>query len=143
MILLIEEKLHFWLKYWDFIRSLNISFLLLNITLNKCWFLSSSFFCTLFNNFSHFFIFLLYFYRGEDTMTDKMFNDIMDSIINNTSEEVEIIIEKLMIILWIIIMIIRSKENDLIHSIVLFALIVIKIISLNLVRIKKLIFYNY
>lgn len=32
-------------------------------------------------------------------MTDKMFNDIMDSIINNTSEEVEIIIEKLMIIL--------------------------------------------
>ena len=76
-------------------------------------------------------------------MTDKMFNDIMDSIINNISEEVEIIIEKFMITLLIIIVIIRSKENDLIHSIVLFALIVIKIISLNLVRIKKLIFYNY
>ena len=41
-------------------------------------------------------------------MTDKMFNDIMDSIINNASEgEIEIIIEKLMITLLIIIMIIR------------------------------------
>ena len=39
---------------------------------------------------------VLYLYRGEDIMTDKMFNDIIDSIINNaTDDEIEIIREKL------------------------------------------------
>lgn len=88
----------------------------------------------------HFFIFLFYFYRGKDTTTDKMFNDIMDSIINNASkEEIEIIFEKLMITLLTIIMIIRSKENYLIHSVVLLVLLVVKTISLNLAKLKKVI----
>ena len=39
---------------------------------------------------------VIYLYRGEDIMTDKMFNDIIDSIINNaTDDEIEIIREKL------------------------------------------------
>ena len=69
-----------------------------------------------------------------------MFNDIMDSIINNASkEEIEIIFEKLMITLLTIIMIIRSKENYLIHSVVLLVLLVVKTISLNLAKLKKVI----
>ena len=77
-------------------------------------------------------------------MTDKMFNDIMDSIINNASEEeIEIIIEKLMITLLTIIMIIRSKENYLIHSIVLLVLFAVKTTSLNLAKIKNKIFFNF
>lgn len=69
-----------------------------------------------------------------------MFNDIMDSIINNASkEEIEIIFEKLMVTLLTIIMIIRSKENYLIHSIVLLVLLVVKTISLNLAKLKKVI----
>lgn len=73
-------------------------------------------------------------------MTDKMFNDIMDSIINNASKEkIEIIFEKLMVTLLTIIMIIRSKENYLIHSIVLLVLLVVKTISLNLAKLKKVI----
>lgn len=39
---------------------------------------------------------VIYLYRGEDIVTDKMFNDIIDSIINNaTDDEIEIIREKL------------------------------------------------
>ena len=35
---------------------------------------------------------VIYLYRGEDIVTDKMFNDIIDSIINNaTDDEIEII----------------------------------------------------
>ena len=34
---------------------------------------------------------VIYLYRGEDIVTDKMFNDIIDSIINNaTDDEIEI-----------------------------------------------------
>lgn len=69
-----------------------------------------------------------------------MFNNIMNSIINNASkEEIEIIFEKLMVTLLTIIMIIRSKENYLIHSIVLLVLLVVKTISLNLAKLKKVI----
>ncbi len=39
---------------------------------------------------------VIYLYRGKDIMTDKIFHDIIDSIINrSTDDEIEIIREKL------------------------------------------------
>ena len=78
---------------------------------------------------------VLYLYRGEDIMTDKMFNDIIDSIINNaTDDEIEIIREKLNN--HIINHIYDGEVNCQMNLIVPFALTAGMSTSLDMARIK-------
>ena len=81
---------------------------------------------------------VLYLYRGEDIMTDKMFNDIIDSIINNaTDDEIEIIKKKLNnhIINHIYDGEVHKELSDEFDSSLLLSLADM-IISLNMARIK-------
>ena len=80
---------------------------------------------------------VLYLYRGEDIMTDKMFNDIIDSIINNaTDDEIEIIREKLNNHIINHIYMVKYIRNCQMNLIVPFALTAGMSTSLDMARIK-------